>query len=436
MLDNFLTNNIELEGDNMKKKEPIIGGIGIVLILVLGKTLLASDMLFFRLLIGVGFGYTLTRSYAGFAGSVNRAFHSGSTKLMRALMGLFFISALLTIAFLFKSEAESYGLWVNPINLGLIVGGILFGFGMAFSSCCASGVLTDLVTGLPRAMITLIFFAGGVFVAFPVQTSWSWVADSWFSTPVGEATAGGVFLPDLFKWDGFEGYLGALILTGLFCIIVVYLSYLYEKRRKNNNTYTGLLTENMQDEIKLLDSKDYSFFSKENYKVMFVKPWTLAQGFMGISILYTLLMGVTKSGWGASTPYGLWFGKVLMIFGVSPEALANFSLMPEGAFTTPFFEHGVSVQNFGILLGTMIYLLTAGLFKRTFMSEMYITGREAFLYALGGLTMGVGTRFANGCNVGALYTPISQFSLAGWVFLVVMVLGGVLGNMFGKRWSK
>jgi uncharacterized protein len=45
---------------------------------------------------------------------------------------------------------------------------------MSFSSCCATGVLTDLVTGLPRAFITLIFFGIGVFLGFPVQKTASW----------------------------------------------------------------------------------------------------------------------------------------------------------------------------------------------------------------------------------------------------------------------
>jgi uncharacterized membrane protein YedE/YeeE len=47
--------------------------------------------------------------------------------------------------------------------------------------------------------------------------------------------------------------------------------------------------------------------------------------------------------------------------------------------------------------------------------------------------MGLGTRFANGCNVGALFTPIANFSLSGWIFLVFMVAGGVIGNMLGRR---
>lgn len=420
----------------MKKGEQILGLIGILLVFILGKTLLKTDMLFFRLLVGAGFGYTLTRAYTGFAGSVNRAFNTGSTKLMRTLMFLFFITALMTTAFLFKVDPTSYDLWINPINFGLILGGILFGFGMSFSSCCATGVLTDIITGLPRAFTTLVFFGIGVFLGFPIQNTAGWVKNSWFTTPVGEKLSGGVFLPDLFKWDGLEGYLGALILTAVLCGIVIFIAYRYERSRKEKNTYIGHQMEMVQDQKEAFDSKNYKFFSQENYNRIFEKPWTLIQGAVVLSILFSLLMGVTKAGWGASTPYGFWFGKILMLFGVSPEALASFTKMPAKAYVQPFFENPVSIQNFGILVGTAIYLLTAGKFKKTFMSEMHITAKEVLLYALGGISMGLGTRLSNGCNVGALYTPIANFSLSGWVFLIFMVLGGILGNTCAKKWSK
>jgi len=78
-------------------------------------------------------------------------------------------------------------------------------------------------------------------------------------------------------------------------------------------------------------------------------------------------------------------------------------------------------------------LLTAGIFKRTFMSEMHITFKEILLYALGGISMGFGTRLANGCNVGALYTPIANFSLSGWIFLAFMVVGGIAGNKLAEK---
>ena len=207
---------------SLNKVEIILGFIGIILVLVLGKTLLKTEMLFFRLVIGTALGYTLMRAYTGFAGSVNRAFNTGSTKLMRTLMFMFFITALSTTAFLSTAEDITiYKLNINPINFGLVLGGILFGFGMSFSSCCASGVLTDLVAGLPRAIITLIFFGLGVFLGFPIQRSATWVTESWFSSSVGKSFGGGVFLPDMFKWDGIGGYLGALLLTGIFCGRVV-----------------------------------------------------------------------------------------------------------------------------------------------------------------------------------------------------------------------
>ena len=349
-------------------------------------------------------------------------------------MFMFFITLLSTTAFLFTSEdITAYSLNIHPINLGLILGGILFGFGMSFSSCCASGVLTDIVTGFPRAIITLIFFGMGVFLGFPIQKGASWATESWISSTVGQSFKGGVFLPDLFKWDGFEGYLGALVLSGIFCGIVVYLSHRYEKRRKEKGTYTGHPMEKVQDALE----KEYSYsklISAETHENIFVKPWTLKQGAIVLCLLFTLLMGVTKSGWGVSTPLGLWFGKILMAFGVSAESLAAFTKQTPEFFTVPFFEHGSSVQNFGIVVGTAIYLLTAGKFKETVTSELEITKTSLF-YALGGLTMGLGTRMANGCNAGALYTSIAHFSLSGWFFLIFMTIGGTIGNTCAKKWN-
>lgn len=419
--------------DSSNAIENIIGFIILLLTVLIGNVFLKTDMLFFRLLIGLALGYTLTRAYSGFAGSINRAYATGSTKLMRTLMFMFFISAFATSAFLYNSDPTSYNLWVNPINLGLILGGLLFGFGMTFSACCASGVLTDLITGLPRALITLVFFSLGIFVGFPIQKTASFVTNSWVVSSTGKELSGGVFLPDLFKWDGLQGYLGSLLLIGLFCLIVVSISYKYERYRKRNNSYTQHPTEKLQDEYLIEDSSNYSLFSKESYNKLFIKPWTLKQGAVVITLLFVILMGVTKAGWGASTPYGIWFGKFLMNFGISADSISEFTKMPADVFNLPFFEHPITVQNVGIIIGTAIYLFTAGIFKKMFTSELNITGKQFLLFALGGITMGLGTRLANGCNVGALYTPIANFSLSGWVFLIFMVSGGIIGNMFAKK---
>ncbi len=415
----------------MKRNEIYLSVVLLVALLLFGSFVLDGSLLFFRLIVGIGLGYTLTRGYTGFAGSVNRAYKNGSTKLMRAMAFMFFITALLNTAFLFNADAATYDLWVNPINFGLILGGIMFGFGMSFASCCASGVLTDLVTGLPRALITLLFFGMGVFIGFPWQATKTWITDSWFTSAVGEQLYGGVYLPDLFKFDGLDGYLGAMVVTGLLCLLTVYLARRYENKRKAEGNYSLTCSEEIQ-------CKAHSCGEEEKDKEaicykLFVKPFTLVQAGIGLAVLFTLLMGVTKAGWGASTPYGFWFGKFLMIFGVSADSLAAFSMKPAKVYTMPFFAHPINTQNFGIIMGTLLYMLSSKQFVKTFKEALKINGKQALFYAIGGLAMGVGTRFSNGCNVGALYTPIANFSVSGWVFFAFLVLGGILGNMVAKK---
>lgn len=422
------------------KGERYLAIIFLIAVLLFGRFYLSENILFFRLLMGAGLGYALTRGYMGFAGSVNRAYNTGSTKLMRTLMFMFFITAAASTAVLFGSEAKDFDLWVNPINSGLLIGGVLFGFGMVFSACCASGVLTDLVEAFPRAFVTLIFFCAGVFVGFPLQNSQSWIQDSWFSSETGRALGyNGVYLPDLFKNDGLNGYLGALILTGVFCLIVVLISYAYENKRRREGTYSGVISENKQflAEKKQVEEyedkkKTFKLFSEDTYYKAFVKPWSMKTGAIMIAIIFVILMGVTKAGWGASTPYGLWFGKALMAFGVSPESVAEFAKMKPDPFVMPFFSHPINVQNIGIICGSLLYVLSSGQLKNLVKASVNVSAKQVLFFAIGGFSMGFGTRLSNGCNVGALYTPIANFSLSGWIFLVVLVIGGIAGNKFAK----
>ncbi len=413
----------------MNIKEYLSGFALLGLVLVLGAVALESAI-FFRLLIGLGFGYALTRASLGFAGSVNRAYRAGSTRLMRALMLMFVATAIASTAFFYKQDPTQMGLWVNPINAGLILGGLMFGFGMSFAGCCASGVLTYFSSSLARPALVLFSFGMGVFLGFPLQAQESWIRESWVSTATFEGK--GVYLPDLFAGGPMDGYFGAILLTALFAGVVIWLAQRYEHRRKKEDTFIGVAAEKEQLESTPSDIAQHPFFSRETYQALFVKRWTMTTGVAVIVVLFTLLMGVTGSGWGASSPFGFWIGRLLIAVGVEPAAIAAFTHRPEGVFTMPFFSHPVNVQNIGIMLGAVISMLLAGRFLSG-MSRMRLGGQEATMLVIAGLAMGLGTRFANGCNVGALYTPIANFSLSGWIFLIVMVAGGVFGNWLGKK---
>ena len=112
-----------------------------------------------------------------------------------------------------------------------------------------------------------------------------------------------------------------------------------KNKRRNSGTYSGWLSEKIQDmeskkthRIKRRDIQKLSTYDR-----IFVKPWSLKTGAFIISGIFVLLMGITKAGWGASTPYGLWFGKFLMGVGVSSETISNFAHMPAKPYLIPFF---------------------------------------------------------------------------------------------------
>ena len=181
-MDNSVVTSIK---GNLKVSE-IVGFALLLLLLLSGPVILPSSMHYFRLIIGLALGYILTRSYTGFAGSVNRAYRNGSTKLMRAMLFMFLITAIANVAFLAgTSDLKIYKLEINPINIGLVVGALFFGFGMSLCSCCATGTLTDLATDFPRAGVTFIFFTLGVFLGFPLQNTQPWIRNSIITTSTG-----------------------------------------------------------------------------------------------------------------------------------------------------------------------------------------------------------------------------------------------------------
>lgn len=410
------------------KTQYVLGFLVAGLTLYLGATQLASGSLFFRLIIGLAFGYALMRSYMGFAGSVNRAYNTGSTKLMRVMTTMFLVTSILMAA-VFLVKEGGIAPRVSPVNLGLIFGAILFGYGMTFSSCCASGTLTDIVTETPKALITLFFFMMGVFFGFAIANRMSWVND----TVLSSGGRNGVFFPDWFAGDGLQGYAGAIGLTAVITLVVVLLSYAYEKKRKKENRFFLPPPERRQANLPQLDVEGFKLFSWKTYEHLFATPWRMETGAFALVVIYVSLSAVTGRGWGVSSTFGIWFAKLLMLFGFSAEQMADFTLRKVTDFSTPFFQHAGSVQNFGILLGTWIYMLTSGQFWTEFKGSWKIRPFEMALFVMGGFTMGFGTRFAKGCNAGAMFVGTSNFSLSGWVFFVFVAVGAIIAGGIQKK---
>ncbi len=390
----------------IKNKRQFYIGVALLLGAITLGFLLNSTKLTLNLFLGMGIGYTLTRGYFGFAGTVNRAYSTGSTKLARYVLLLFLLGATFTAIAL--TQGYSGKLNVYPINIALFVGATLFGIGMAFGKGCGSGTLTGMRSNLGSGLVLLFFFGIGVFLGYPLQAKYGKVGNS-------------VFFPDLFGSDPLIGSALALLLTFVLVMIFVALTFYVQKKLIAKGKSGKVDIEEIQD---TLHAKDYTFFEK-----VFVKPFTLLETTLVLSGVLGILMLVNKP-WGVTTTFGFWFAKILMLFGASAESLGDFAVIKDAAyFSTGLLESSGSVQNIGLIIGAFIFPLLAGAYKFRFKIS-----RVKFLQlAIGGLTMGIGTRLANGCNAGALYSGITSLSLAGWIYLVFMVIGAIGGNYLIKR---
>lgn len=405
-----------------QKIEAVVGFALIALVLVLGFAGTLVGTVFAKALIGLGFGYALTRGDFGFAGLSNRTCRKGSTKLIRALMFMFVISSIIVGALLIGGKITANNLWINQISWGLLIGGILFGIGMAFSSCCATGVLQDFPIGLSRAFITLIFFGIGVFLGFPLMQK-GFAKNSLFST--ASSSRGGVWFVDFFNGSDASnmtnGVIGAILLTIVLAVAVGLLAKWYEKK------IAGDFPAQVEEEVKTESTLWEKFF---------VNKWSMTQTALIIAGLFGMLYAVSSAGWGASTVYGNWFGSILHSLGVSLESLQNYTQFTEAktasSFAANFFENASYMQNIGIIMGAFVGLLLSGKFVKVFTEGLKIKPLEIVLFAAGGLLMGFGTRLSWGCNVGALYTPIANFSLSGWLYFFFLFGGGFLGNKLWK----
>jgi uncharacterized protein len=374
------------------------------------------------LLTGAALGYILTRSRFGFAGGIKRVWVLGEGSLTRALTISFALVAVFTAGVQWVSASSGAvpetvaqaGDAVIPgtqnvqsIGLALVLGGVLFGAGMIMAGGCASGTLADVGEGAARAMIALPFFVMGA------------VPGHWLRYEIGESALGSLRIDPVYLPDH-VGYLGAVLLTLAGLLGVYWLVRWYEQRRKAERSHT--IEQWSTDELPLAEQpagERFRFFSARTWHSLFVTRWTFTQGAVLLAFGAMFVLVTTGKAWGVTSAFTAWGVKVLDLIGVHLDGPA-FAEVNE-TVAKGLVNDGGSVRDVGIIVGAAVAVLLAG----RFVFDRSFSRRDAAVYALGGLFMGVGARMAGGCNVGALYSAIGTFSLSGWVFGAALWAGGL-----------
>lgn len=393
------------------KTQTIIAIIGIILIGFFGFFLSSSSSkLTVYLITGIIFGYILTRSRFGFAGGIKRIYITGEGSLTKALLIMFGITIIAMAGIHWAAvstgaEAIPGYSSVRALNLAVIIGGFIFGIGMMLAGGCASGTLTDLGEGAIRAAIALVFFVIGAVPGHGLRYKFDQSLLGDISTTV--------YLPDVF------GYVGAVLVSLILLLGLYIITRKYEDIRKVEGTFEETVFSD--DELPLEEKEEFKLFSYNTYHKFFIERWNFLLGGLLIAIMFIFVINTTGKSWGVTSAFTRWGVALLQNFGFDFNTPAFADVVEK--VDAGLLNDGGTVRNLGIIFGSVLALLLAGKFK----FDYDFNFRDVLLYALGGFMMGFGARFAKGCNIGALYAAISNFSLHGWGFLVALSLGGIAG---------
>lgn len=369
------------------QKPHVLIGLAIAVLLGVYIFITTSYMQVILFVLGLALGFTLFHARFGFTSAFRRLMSVGNVEGIQAHMVMLAVaSTLFAIIFAtgFTLSGASPSGNVSPIGVSLIFGSFVFGIGMQLGGGCASGTLYHVGSGQSPTLITLIgFIAGSVVGAY----HWGfWMNDT----------------PSLGSFSLIEstnlGYFGAWIIQiALFALI--YLITVQFAKKKKPPMMKALPTE-------------------KGWKRIFRGSWPLVTAAIVLAVLNAATLIVKGSPWGITSGFALWGSKIASLLGIDVTSWTYWSGDKAEALHNSVFSDATSVMNFGIILGAFIASASGGLFK----PKKFKKG-VAFASLIGGLLMGYGARLAFGCNIGAYFSGIASFSLHGWIWGIMALLG-------------
>ena len=363
-----------------KSEKPVVAVL-LLVVLVLGGLVSLDSGVRGALLFGLGLllGVVFLAFQYGFASGWRAALEG--RKLM-PMAAHFMLASLCALAFIPLSSGGFSGWGLNasgslaPLSLSLPLGAFMFGIGMQLANGCGSGVLFSFGGGSGRMLIALPCFVIGSLTG----SFWLPAVLDWGQLP--PVQIGG----SLDNWSRLS--LNLLLLGGM----------------------AGLL---------------YGFARHRGEQL----PPRLVVATLLIALLCVVVFMLAGHPWGVTFGFTLWGAKLaqLMLEPVSGIAVETWRFWqwpgPARALTHSVLADTSSLMNTGMLIGSALAAATAGRLR----DQQWPPRRQLIAAALGGVLMGIGARFAFGCNIGAFLGGTASGSLHGWVWFGCALAGCSLG---------
>ncbi len=333
---------------------------------------------------GIVFGAVTNRTNFCTMGSISDIVFMGNLGRFRAWMLAIAVAVLGTQ---FLHAGEFIDIYQAPFLspslgwLGSILGGLLFGFGMAMAGGCGNKTLVRIGGGNLKSVV--VFLVLGL-VGYMTMRGLTGL----FRVEVIEATNAALpvsqGIPDLLTLAGLDLATARWIVTGVVA--------------------GGLL---------IFCFKDAEFRTSPN---------NLAAG---------LILG-------AMIPVGWWITGVLGYDDFEPLPLTSFTFVrPSGdslqylmTFTGATINFGIAVVG-GVILGSFLVAVST----KTFALESFTDADDMTRHLVGAALMGFGGVVAMGCTIGQGITGISTLSLGSLLALISIVLGCACGMKYLEEGS-
>jgi uncharacterized protein len=368
----------------------VLTGLALAAVLGVAVTTVAGVSMLWLYLIGLGLGLVLFHSRFGFTSAWRQLVAVGQGRALRAHMLMLAAASILFAPILaggvsLAGPAEGF---VYPVGLGVVAGAFLFGVGMQLGGSCASGTLFAVGSGQTAILLTLAGFIGGSVIG-------AYHFAFWAQAPTGPAVS---------LAETPLGYTGALVVSLLVMAAIAATTVLVARRRRPPELQQPPAAQGW---IRALRGS-----------------WPLWVGALLLAGLNALTLWVSGKPWGVTSAFALWGSEALGAVGVDVSSWPYWT-NPDNApvLAGPVLADRTSVMDFGIILGALVASAAAG----SFVVHRRVPAKLALGAVVGGLLMGYGARIAYGCNIGAYFGGIASFSLHGWLWGLVAIVGTLAG---------
>jgi uncharacterized membrane protein YedE/YeeE len=422
---------------------------------------------------GIAYGMMLQYGRFCFASASRDLFAAGVPRMaVGILVALIFFSIIqATLAATNMSTFHP-----APFGIHTLISGMIFGVGMVLAGGCASGSLYKIGEGNGTSILSIlgISFGQAMFVdiggPFLKLVPDSWAAStaakhlppdkltSWFdyyltgyvwdqpSIQLSHTKAFSNALPGASKYFIGDALISAII-PALVLIVVIYAFYIRKGFLKKLVKSTGK-PATFADEFSgiwsmLTASKRTTIMGviigiTAGLHIFVMKGMQIKFGVSNFGTLLTKMGHAADTGirgtvfdpgyWYITTQEGQFGAWVLDKLGWNMRDNVFFGInngIPE------LWRNPALWMSFGIIFGAMIMSLMSKEFKfKLPKGELIVWG------LLGGTLMGLGSRPALGCNIGAFFIRVAGGDPSGWLYGIGMVAGAFAGVKFFNWWSE